>query len=796
MLRKLVVWMALCACAVPALMLAQPASIAPFNPTQTVSAGGTGLLIAQVRDVSNNPVLNQVVLFQVSPSTPGIALSSAFAATDVYGNAQVTFTAPTVTGSYVVNASVYGLPIAQATFLIYVGGGTTPTPTGTGMQVLSGNGQIVSVLAPTTPRPLTVVVRDASGTRVPGVIVTWQVSSGTAGILTPTSYTDINGQAATLVAGNTAAFPGIPYQSATITASSVYGSVSFVVTALGLLPGGLPVSANAYLLSPTTDTVLTGKSGQTLPNAIQVQVITSSGLPIPNVGLEVTANTDPTVGPVASCATPNILTDANGGAKCDLFFGRTTGDGILTVNVGSVLVRNLNFSVTPGDPASIVVIQGDGQSGNAGQTLSQNLVAEVRDASGNPLQGVGVLWEFGTQGTGARLSSASQVSDSNGRVSAGVTLGTVPGDLIVRVRAGSNASVVATFTLHLTVAVAGIAKISGDNQTALTGRAFGSALVVEVRDAQTRPVPNQSVSFAVSGPATLSASSVTTDSQGRAQVTVQAGSTGGSITVTATAGGFSVTFNLTARLPGPTITAASFFNAASMQRGLVPGGITTIVGTGLATGLDGCLGSGTITGPLPLGLGGVEVLFGITSAPIYSVCNVNSQEQVTVQAPFDLAPGGAVYITVKVSGGQTTVSGVPVLVALPGIFETVAADGTRYGVATRPDGTLVTPSNSARRGEIVRFYATSLGPTLPLVQTNQPGVGGQLAYLPVIVGLAGSGVPVVSAEYAENMIGAFVIAFQIPDNAPTGREVTLSMGVVVAEGQPLAYSNTVKIAIQ
>ena len=512
--------------------------------------------------------------------------------------------------------------------------------------------------------------------------------------------------------------------------------------------------------------------------------------------MEVTGSLDPTVGPVASCSATNILTDSNGFAKCDLVFGRTSGEGTLQLNVGNVRTQTITFEVTPGIPAAMRIVQGDGQSGNPGQKLPVPLVAEVTDLVGNILPGVTVGWEFGAEGTGARLTDVITRSDSLGRVSATVTLGPRPGDLVVRVRAVSAPGVLATFTLRGNVSLGAIVKISGDSQSALTGQAFGSALVVEVRDDQGRPVPNQTVTFTVTGSATLSASSATANAQGRAQITVQAGSTAGAITVTATAGSFSVTFNLASRLPGPTITAASFLNGAGFQRGLVPGGVTTIVGAGLATGLDGCIGSGTITGPLPTRLGGVEVLFGVTAAPIYSVCNVNGQEQVTVQAPFELAPGGAVYVTVKVGGGQTTVSGVPVLVALPGIFETVAADGTRYVVATRPDGTLVTPSNPARRGELIRFYATSLGPTLPLVQTNQPGVGGQLAYLPLIVGVGGSGVPVVSAEYAQNMIGVFVVAIQIPENAPTGREITLSMGVVVAEGQPLAYSNTVKIAIQ
>ena len=766
------------------------AGVLQYNSAQSVAQGGTSLpLIVRVADAFTRPVYGAPVAF--STTAAGVTILNPNTVTGLDGFAQTAvnvFGATTATVPVI--ATIAGGQ-AYATFYLTVGGVTPGV--GTGMQIVSGNGQVVPAAFPTAMKPLVVKVTDQAGAPVPGMGVSWQVSLGVALLSSTSTITDDTGQSYIMVVGSSSNIIP-PFAQAIITATSFSGSVNFYLTVLANIAGS-PVQPIVQILNPT-DNRVSGRAGETLPDAIRVGVVTPTGVPVPNVGMEVTGSLDPTVGPVARCSATNILTDSNGFAKCDLVFGRTSGEGTLQLNVGNVRTQTISFEVTPGVPAGMRIVQGDGQSGNPGQRLPVPLVVEVTDLVGNILPGVTVGWEFGAEGTGARLTDVTTSTDSLGRASATVTLGPRPGDLVVRVRAVSAPGVLATFTLRANVTLGAIVKISGDNQTALTGQAFGSALVVEARDDQGRPVPNQTVTFTVTGSATLSASSATANAQGRAQITVQAGSTAGAITVTATAGSFSVTFSLTSRLPGPSITAASFLNGASFQQGLVPGGITTIVGAGLATGIQGCIGSGTIAGPLPLRLGGVEVLFGVTAAPIYSVCNVNGQEQVTVQAPFDLAPGGAVYVTVKVGGGQTTVSGVPVVVALPGIFETVAADGTRYGVATRPDGTLVTPSNPARRGELIRFYATSLGPTLPLVQTNQPGVGGQLAYLPVIVGLAGSGVPVVSAEYAQNMIGVFVVAFQIPDNAPTGREVTLSMGVVVAVGQPLAYSNTVKIAIQ
>ena len=50
--------------------------------------------------------------------------------------------------------------------------------------------------------------------------------------------------------------------------------------------------------------------------------------------------------------------------------------------------------------------------------------------------------------------------------------------------------------------------------------------------------PTCGVQFSVTGPASLSSSTVNTDSNGRAQVSVQAGATTGAVTVTATVGSF------------------------------------------------------------------------------------------------------------------------------------------------------------------------------------------------------------------------------------------------------------------
>ena len=768
-------------------------SITALNPTQTIAPGGTATLSVRVLNASGFPAASQLVTFSTT-AAGAVFVSSTTQYTDANGYAQAQLTVPTTTGVYLAYASVTGL--GSATFTLYVGTGVTPVPA-TGMQIFSGNGQIVSIMVPTTPRPLTVVIRDANGVPVPGVYVTWIVTSGTATLLQSMSVTDSYGQTGVYAMGTTVSLFGYPYQQATIMASSSYGTVTFVLTSLGQNPDGSPIGVRWQLVKPAEDVPLVGKSGQTLPDAIRVLVYTSTNVPLPNVGLDVLGNLDPNVGPVAYCASPSNLTDGSGTAWCDLVFGKKMGDGTLSVYVGGVPVRTLAFSVKAGDPASATVIQGDGQSGKPGETLSQALVAEFRDAGGSAIPGLAVLWEFGAEGTGARLTNASPYTDASGRASATITLGPRAGSVVVRVKAASNTAIVATFTVKAVVAVTGLVKISGDNQTATTGQAFSAPLVVEVRDAQALPLANVTVSFSVtSGSATLSSATAVTGSDGRASVSVTAGATAGSITVSATADSQSVAFSLSSRLPGPVLTASSFVNGASFRPGLVPGAITTIVGAGLATGIKGCVGPGTVIGPLPTKVADVEVLFGSALAPIFAVCNVSGQEQVIVQAPFDLAPGFATMVKVSVSGGATVVDSVPVLTALPGIFETTGADGVRSAVVVGSDGRLISPSQRAKKGEVVYVYATGLGTVVPLSATNLPGFPGQKAWFPVIAGIAGKGVRVVSAEYAVNLLGVYVVAIEIPADAPFGADVALVLGVETVPGQTPAYSADSKIAIQ
>jgi uncharacterized protein (TIGR03437 family) len=102
---------------------------------------------------------------------------------------------------------------------------------------------------------------------------------------------------------------------------------------------------------------------------------------------------------------------------------------------------------------------------------------------------------------------------------------------------------------------------------------------------------------------------------------------------------------------------------------------------------------------------------------------------------------------------------------------------TKVAVAVKDDGSLISSSNPAHPGDTIHVYTTGLGPVLPHVSTNQPGVPGQIPYFTPLVSLGATQMGGVTADYAENMIGIFVVSFQIPSDQAAGATVPLKVSV-------------------
>lgn len=191
--------------------------------------------------------------------------------------------------------------------------------------------------------------------------------------------------------------------------------------------------------------------------------------------------------------------------------------------------------------------------------------------------------------------------------------------------------------------------------------------------------------------------------------------------------------------------------------------------------------------PIAFARNGISVNFKTIPAPILAVSKLEGQESVTIQVPFELSPGETV-VTLR-DGDMVSSRRVNILPATPGIFQMRHSDGAYRGIVTREDGSLIDLQHPAHPDETLHMFTTGLGPMLPPVRTSEPGSRDVISspVRKLIVGVNHHGAPLISARYAEGMIGVVDVTFQTPPEVPTGSDVPLSVGVVIA-GRTI-YSN-------
>ena len=320
------------------------------------------------------------------------------------------------------------------------------------------------------------------------------------------------------------------------------------------------------------------------------------------------------------------------------------------VQVIAALKSNPSISATfllspVGAVTSLLKVSGDQQTAAAGTNFSNPLVVQLANAAG-------AVANYPVQFAGAGVSVANSVVSTNtsGQASVIVKAGTTVGPATVTAMA---AQYELTFNLYVTspsLLPTAVAAVSGNNQSATEGSAFAAPLVVQV-SSQAGPLANIPVTFFATGPVTLSALTVTTNSNGQAQITVQAGSIAGVATVTAAVGAgsstFSFTFNLTV-LPQPPSSAVAIFGTGHLAGksdlapvGSVDGNFTLISCPSAACASNG---SGaynpyvTLTGqyPFPTWLANTGTAQWIGPARGGNEMSVDSPGQYVYRQTFDL----------------------------------------------------------------------------------------------------------------------------------------------------------------
>jgi uncharacterized protein (TIGR03437 family) len=254
------------------------------------------------------------------------------------------------------------------------------------------------------------------------------------------------------------------------------------------------------------------------------------------------------------------------------------------------------------------------------------------------------------------------------------------------------------------------------------------------------------------------------------------GAYNGTVSVTGTGASNSpqsIGVSLTVEAASPSVVVSAVVNAASYQTGLTPGALATLFGKNLSPviGVESPGGSTSYKG--------VSLTVGGYLAPLFTVANVNGQEQINFQVPMGI-PGSDAVEPVQVNNngaiGMMNIATTPVQ---PGVFAYVpSGSSASYAVIVKPDGSIAGPSNPVARGSTVVMYATGLGPTSPALATGEAGPvpPATTTYVPVVT-IEGISAPVLFSGVAPDFVGLDQVNFTIPAKAPVGSDLTLNVTV-------------------
>jgi uncharacterized protein (TIGR03437 family) len=225
----------------------------------------------------------------------------------------------------------------------------------------------------------------------------------------------------------------------------------------------------------------------------------------------------------------------------------------------------------------------------------------------------------------------------------------------------------------------------------------------------------------------------------------------------------------------PVYSAASIVNAADNQVGpLAPNTIGTIYGTGLSY-VTSMLTPNDMHGvelPTVLPGTGVHVLVGGIPANIYYV----SPTQINFLVPASLLPAAA---TIEVVSNSLQGPAIPIQLAAnsPALFQLDAQNA----VATRPDGSLLTPDSPASPGGIVILYATGLGQTVPAAAYSEVPIAAAVLrqfadFKATLDGVAVDAGGILYAGLAPGFAGLYQINLRLPDTCGPNPEIRIGFG--------------------
>ena len=591
----------------------------------TVSSGDTTNLYIEVKDNYGNGVPQQEVTLRVSPSEGVTPSNNAIYTTNHDGNFYASFTA-TKAGVYQVTATLENGDSMQQT-VTYV-----PNVANAEITLAASKDPVIADNNDLTT--LTATVADTEGNAIANTEVTFTLPEDVKANFTLSdggkAITDAEGKAKVTLKGTKAG-------AHTVTASMTGGKSEQLV--VNFIADTLSAQVN---LNVTEDNFIANNVGMT---TLQATVTDGNGNPLANEAVTFTLPADVsasfTLGQGGSA-----ITDINGKAEVTLS-GTKSGTYPVTVSVNNYGVSDTKQVTLIADAgtaklASLTSVYSFVVSTTEGATMT----ASVTDANGNPVEGIKVNF----RGTSVTLSSTSVETDDRGFAEILVT-STEVGLKTVSASLADKPTEVISRLLNASADVNSATITSLEIPEGQVMVAQDVAVKAHVNDQFGNPVAHQPVTFSAepSSQMIISQNTVSTNTQGVAEVTMTPERNGSYMVKASLANGASLEKQLEAIDEKLTLTASSPLIGVYAPTGAT---LTATLTSANGTPVEGQVINFSVT-PEGATLSGGKVRTNSSGqAPV--VLTSNKVGTYTVTASFHNGVTIQTQTTVKVTGNSST----------------------------------------------------------------------------------------------------------------------------------------------
>jgi hypothetical protein len=487
-----------------------PAQVVLQATPSIVDVGQTSTLRATVTDADAVPLEGVTVALSLTTNNSGASLSSTTATTDANGQASFTYTAGDVFAADTVQAVVSGQITDSVTLnvqAISMSMALTAAPSSLVVDAASGvkASDITAMVTYSSGEPVIGATLTFSVERLGDVIATRFEDSGTQGA---TAITDANGQATvTVLSGDTSGTVLLTAQLDTASATT-----SITVTD--------PTNMLTVIADPSTI------SGDGVSASTITALLTNTDHN-PIVGATIDFSTD--LGSISATG----VTDSTGRATATLLSEVAQGIATVTAAYGPIsATTSVSLQITTVIPDSLELLVSSPQlDSNGAETVT--LTALVRNANNNFVADVDV--HFAADSGGIEVTSGT--TDATGTATALLSTAGDPTIRTITVTATAG-TLVSTNTVQVTgttITLSGASSLVLGETTTLS---------ILLRDSGGDGIAHQEVAVSSEAGNTLSADTVTTDTNGQATVDITA-TLGGTDTIQATALGVSGSTTLT-----------------------------------------------------------------------------------------------------------------------------------------------------------------------------------------------------------------------------------------------------------